>query len=203
MSSPPTFPGDAASAELGAILRGLWAELLLAVGEQNHPWRLAHLATSGASGPCQRIVLLRGIDEAGRRLFAYTDARSPKAEQLRNDARVSWLFYHWEQKVQLQIVGPARLHHGDELSREHWVRGDVGNPREYLAPVPPGTPVAAPLALPPGPGEPHAPGSGEANFAVIVGEIERLDALFVRPSGNFRARFDWRNGAWQGTWVQP
>ena len=89
-------------------------ELLRSNVDRKHPFRLLYLSTWGVY-PEVRTVVKRKID-SDLNLTFFTDSRSPKVEQIRNNSKVSALFYHPKKKLQIRLYGQAILideGHGD------------------------------------------------------------------------------------------
>jgi pyridoxine/pyridoxamine 5'-phosphate oxidase len=82
-------------------------ELLKSDKDREHPFCMFFMATAG-DYPELRTIISRKIDPDLSILF-YTDPRSPKVEQIRENNRVSALFYHPEKKLQVRIKGKAYL----------------------------------------------------------------------------------------------
>jgi hypothetical protein len=185
-----------------------WRQLSDACDEPSHPWRLANLANVVDGTPHQRIVVLRAADQNTRHVIAHTDARSPKMDQLHRQPRVSWLFYDWQLRIQLTMQGTMSLHAADAVAEQRWNETAPGNLAMYLAPHPPGTETGEPTTnqpdwLPQREATRADISPGQENFAVLQGQIDSLDLLFIRREGNLRASFDWNGNHWQGTWRAP
>lgn len=83
------------------------AELLQSNTDRHHPFRNFSLATFGLY-PEVRTVVARDVSQ-GLSLLFYTDSRTPKVAQIKEDARVSALFYHPHKKLQVRMKGLAEL----------------------------------------------------------------------------------------------
>ena len=83
------------------------AELLRSNAGSKHPFLYFSLATFGQY-PEVRTVVMRKVEQ-GLSLLFFTDYRTPKVAQIRQNARVSALFYHPEKKLQVKMNGVAEL----------------------------------------------------------------------------------------------
>lgn len=184
---------------------------LLAHGceDPKSPLHTPVLATVGLDGAAQcRTVVLRGFDPARRLMTVYTDYRSPKVAEIERDARISLVFFEGVSKVQLRIFGIAALHRGDATAEQAWSRLEMFGRRCYLGAAP-GAPSQEPSAgLPPDllGIAPDAARSaiGFQNFTVIEIRMEKLDWLYLSPSGDRRARLTWdARGAFAADWLTP
>jgi len=97
-----------------------WDRLTAAVDNRNDPWRTPALATSDASGPAVRTVVLRGAEQGCQRLDFHTDCRAQKVLQINNHEDVAWMFYDAFTKEQLRCRGPVRIHSGDASALQAW-----------------------------------------------------------------------------------
>jgi pyridoxamine 5'-phosphate oxidase len=176
---------------LAGIEARCWRELGECVRDDTHPWRTLVLATADGERADARIVILREADAAARTLVFFTDSRSPKIDQLR--ARPSGTLVAWsrEHAWQLRIaVALEAFTDGLEVS-SRWARLKLSPAaRDYLSPLPPGSPVdrhAAPDR------------ASREHFAVVRAKVEAIDWLELHADGHRRARFD----ATGGRWLQP
>jgi len=187
----------------------VWAELEAAAasrpGQSTHPagphaWRSPALATVGLAGePQVRTVILREVDAGQGCLGFYTDARSPKVQQIGRDARGALLFWSpalgWQLRVQVQL----ELHTAGLAVTARWARlRDSRSAGDYLAPLAPGS-----LLEDHGHGQAPSPEPElhrRTHFALIEARVTALDWLELAPAtGHRRALFD-ANG--HGRWVQ-
>ena len=88
---------------LDGILDDMWSMLLRGVADSNDPFHWPVLGTTCKDGCRLRTVILRQAIRSDLLLVCYTDARASKAQEIMNFAKVSWLFYHPDTKVQLRI----------------------------------------------------------------------------------------------------
>lgn len=65
------------------------------------------LATSGADGPSARMVLFKGVDDAGAFLF-YTGYHSRKGRDLEADPRAALVFYWTATRHQVRLSGSVK-----------------------------------------------------------------------------------------------
>ena len=193
--------------ELPRIESEIWRGLSAACTEPGNTWRLPVLATVGArGGPHARTIVLRNINAAERSLVFHTDVRSPKIEQLREDNRVSVVFYDPSAMTQVTVLGTATVHTDDSTADAEWYSAAASSRRGYLAPQPPGTRVQQPDSNLPDSVIGRVPTEQELanarpNFAVIVVAATEIDWLKLDREANFRARFDYSSGDPVAQWV--
>ena len=180
-------PLNARIETLALIERTLWAELAQAASERDHPWRVLGLATVEGARAAARSVVLREVVPQKRRLLFYTDSRSPKVEQLRQQPLGTLLAWSapWGWQLRLE-VSLAVAESGLEVS-SRWARVKLSpSAQDYLAALPPGTPV-----------DRHEPERGSrAHFGVVTAQVSAIDWLELHADGHRRARFDEQGGRW-------
>lgn len=183
-------------ATLDSLPDSAWDTLAEGANRGRHPFHTVTLATMGQGGAQARTVVLRSADPATRTLSCHTDLRSAKVEELRTDPRCTWLFYDREGKLQLRLSGEARVHVDNALTHERWAAG-ASRSRQCYRPLAPGAPCVAGDLDVPAEAEPE----GMAHFAVLTCVVDTFEWLYLRAAGHRRARFQWRDGAWAGTWI--
>jgi pyridoxamine 5'-phosphate oxidase len=183
---------------LNEIAAAVWRELAAAAQDPGHGWRLGVLAThDDHAGPDARTVVLREVDAGAHRLAIYTDARSAKRQQLALDPRA--VLVCWSEALGWQL----RLRLACELRSEglevssRWARlRQRPSARDYLAPLAPGSMLAA---APAPPAQAASVSEERTHFALIEARVLSIDWLELHPDGHRRARFD-ADGA---RWLQP
>lgn len=204
------LPADLTSdAALDEIQASIW-DLLESSAAENAPgWRLPVLATLTDHGCEQRTVVLRVVDRAGGSLQFHTDVRSNKVQQIRQDARVSLLFYDHERSVQLKIRGVASIHPGDEFAQSLWDAGTPASLKMYSAPLVPGTScdcfhhnmTESLLGRLPERCEIEA---GRINFCALRVVVKSAEWLRLSQAGHLRASFEFADGhLLSACWIAP
>ncbi len=193
---------------LDGVLEGIWRMLDRGVSNYRDPFHRPVLGTAGPKGPELRCVILRGFSKSDRVLVCHTDARAAKVPEIARRSKVSWLFYHPPDKVQLRITGQATLHADDDFADRQWVASRLSSRLNYCATEPPGTPIDSPSSGWPDFLRHRAPTlldteKGRQHFAVISCRIDAIDWLVLKLSGNRRARFEWDEAGLHANWLVP
>lgn len=176
---------------LPQIEAALWRELASSVHDKAHGWRLPVLATQGTDGPDARVVVLREVDKDQRTLVMFTDARSPKVQQVQ--AQPGGVLVMWSQALswQLRLRVSLTVETSGLRVSSHWAKlAMTPAAQDYLAPLPPGSPL------------PHKPApqrESREHFALLAAQVVAIDWLELAPGGHRRALFD-EHGA---RWVTP
>ena len=193
---------------LEVVLDEVWAMLKKGAARFNDPFHCPVLGTSHEEGCNLRTVILRQFNLPERILVCHTDARAPKAREIKEFNRVAWLFYHPRKKVQLRISGKATLHAADQFADDQWAAAGITSRLNYAASEPPGTSVDKPTS-----GLPDflknkvstllESEKARRHFMSIACQIDSLDWLRLSLQGNRRARFAWDEKGMRSTWVIP
>lgn len=180
---------------LSAVRMAIWRELSNATRDKAHAWRTPVLATVNGGSADARVVILREVEEQNARLLFYTDERAGKVAQMK--IAPAGCLVMWSPTLRWQVRCHVRmtLDVSGLAATSRWAKIRLSPAaNDYLSNVPPGAPLQD---VPDG-----GSGSGaisRAHFAVVSGEVDRLDWLELAPAGNRRAMFD----AAGERWVQP
>lgn len=184
------------------VLQKIARELDNGSSDSRHPFRYLSLATvdTEMSAPNIRMVILREITDDWR-IFAYTDARSTKVEELKQLNRAALLFWHPHHKTQVTLTARVTLHQDDEVAQKYWQQDVHGPARKAYTPlVSPGTVIDRPE-------EAHRwPESYSMDhFCVLECELVDLQVLQINGKEHRRLSFQ-REGhtdTWTGQWIAP
>lgn len=170
--------------------------------DAKHKFRFFSVATISKSEktiPQSRMVVLRSFSDDWTFEF-YTDHRSSKVEDIRNNPIISALFWDSSKRVQVRIEADAVIHNRDEVSAHRWkdVQGDAQ--KAYTSVPAPGTPVNAPE-------DAHKwPESYRSDFfSVITCSAVKITALQISGMEHlaFTCNRSTSSEIWQKTWITP
>ena len=182
---------------LPQLFQAIWTTLNEACHDREHPWKLP--IVSNAVFKCnrtvseQRIVVLRGCDDAFFRLFFHTDSRSAKYQQLQDNSHLHWLFWDPKHRIQLRVQSLVTLHHQNERSEKEWEATDPGSLKIYSQVLAPARPLCYPK--PPHVLEPHRHYTreelvaGKPFFVLVEAQVLSLDWLCIGEEIQQRAYF--------------
>jgi hypothetical protein len=160
------------------------------------------MASLDQDGVDARTLVLRECDDVERELVFYTDARSPKLDQLRAAPRAVLVTWATDLGWQLRL----RCHfevatHGLGVA-SRWARiRCTPAAQDYLFPLPSGTAMTQPLP-PAGSGggelapEPAPSPLEHHHFAVLTAKVDVIDWLELGSPRHRRARFDASGASW-------
>jgi pyridoxamine 5'-phosphate oxidase len=194
---------------LDGTLDRIWTLLKQGVDHFDDPFHWPVLGTQGEDGTSQqRTVIFRELIRSDRILVCHTDKRAAKVHDIEKNHKISWLFYHPENKVQLRISGQATLHGDDAFADRQWAATKITSRLSYFASHPPGTTVEKPSSGIPDVFLKTIPSlleseKGRKHFMAIACKIDSIDFLVLRILGHRRARFEWKEDNYRATWLVP
>lgn len=177
------------------IFSEIQKELDLGVSEKKHPFKLAVLGTVGLDQMARlRTIVVRKISKDLRVTF-YTDKRSKKVTHIKENNKVSMLFYHPEKSIQLKIEGIATLINDAAILKQHWTAVGERSKKDYTTTKAPGTEIT------------NSEGIEYLNethhFCMIIVEPKKIEYLKLNPDTHTRIRYSNENGKWHGEFLVP
>ena len=162
--------------------------------KKGHPFKYFALSTIWNGKPRQRTVVLRKVQPDLQLLF-YTDKRSSKVEQIKQNPEVSALFYHPKKMMQVQIEGRASVKENPEMLRTVWKSIPAKGKKDYTTVLPPGVETENPEEL---------EYLKEENYFCMV-EIQptRIEYLKLGQPHHLRVEFVKSGNDWDGIFLIP
>ena len=164
----------------------------------DHDFYTAVLSTINEVKPSSRIIVIREIQLDLNKLIFYTDFRSEKVKQLKQNPNCQLLFYNRESRYQLILSCKANLEEDSDVVDGHWQ--NIGRKDAYQTLDAPGTVLesltSAAII------DPELADGGKDNFAVFACMIEQINVLQI-GSPNKRYRFILKDGEWQSLNLVP
>jgi len=177
----------------------VWAALITAAQPSRTPFTVLQFATSGLDGaPKIRSVILRGADAERGAVSFFTDVRSAKIEEIRDQPRVSLLGYDADAGFQIRLEGKATMDTEGPEKAAAWAACRSHTRALFQHPLPSGTPISGPAEA-----APADDVDGERNFAVIVVSVIRIGWLDISGPLHLHAVFQRHGRDWRGGWVSP
>jgi pyridoxine/pyridoxamine 5'-phosphate oxidase len=177
-----------------------WDEIIMemkaGLQEPSHPFKLATLATVGlGSLPRLRTVRIRDFDPQNMRLTFFTDSRSKKILHIKENKKVSMLFYHPEKMLQLRLEGLAMRERDEAVLQNLW-EGIEGNSRQdYLTATAPGTEIKNPDKL--------EYLEEQSFFSAVYILPFKIEYLQLKHPHHLRIRFSKQEGNWKSDFLVP
>ena len=176
------------------ILQEIKAELTNGHSKKRHPFRYFTLATSHEGSPRQRTVVLRKILPDLNILF-YTDARSAKVEDFKDNSQVSALFYHPKKLMQLRVEGKAQKITDPKQLKQYWNNIQESSKKDYITERAPGSPIKNPDNVDYLEEEHH--------FCAVKIVPKSIEYLRLKRPNHLRIQFKKTEGEWNGEFLVP
>ena len=162
---------------------------------KEHPFHYFTIATLGVDKFARlRLVALRNVSEDLKLTF-FTDKRSKKVLHIKENPRVTLLFYHPTKLLQLRIEAMARINSDEFQIQKTWEGIGTEAQKDYLTKEAPGTTITNPDKL---------EYLKEGDFFSIV-DIEpfRIEYLKLNTKGHVKIKFYKKNPDWLKEFLVP
>lgn len=170
-------------------------ELRKGVEKKGHPFRYFTLATLGVDKYARlRTLVLRKVSEDLMLTF-FTDKRSKKIIHIKENKRVSLLFYHPEELLQIRVQGIATIKTNQDQLKSTWNELRPGSKKSYTTKKVPGSEIDNPKGL---------EYLKDDNYFTVV-EIEpfKIEYLKLARPDHLRIRFFREHNDWIGEFLVP
>lgn len=162
----------------------------------DHPFHYATLATVGLEQvPRLRTIVIREFDPGNMQLTFFTDSRSKKMLHIKENNKVSLLYYHPEKLLQLRIEGLAFKEADEDALTAYWDEIREPSRKDYTTQERPGAEIGGPDQV--------DYMQGSENFAVVRIQPFRIEYLQLRRPNHIRVRFSRSGDSWSGDFLVP
>ena len=193
---------------LDKIYSKIWDLLNLGLQDRNASFHLPVFICGEDTNFDGRIVVLRGVNEKNKKIWFHTDIRSKKIRILKSNPESSMLFYDKEEKIQLRIIGIAKINHQNDITEKSWKKTAHISRQCYLGEKAPGSKVSIPTS---GLSENidnfkysiEESEVGYKNFCLIETFITSIEWLYLAAKGHRRAHFILKNNSIDKKWIIP
>lgn len=173
----------------------LKSELQKGVHKKGHPFRYGVLGTVGLSKMARlRIVVLREVHD-NLTLTFFTDKRSKKLIHIKENNKVSMLFYHPKKLLQLKVEGLASVVIDESALSIYLNDVQPNSKKEYTSQNAPGSLVTKPESV--------EYLNSENHFCVVEIEPFKIEYLKLKSPNHHRIRFSKTDGNWNGEFLVP
>ncbi|MGI9552126.1 MAG: pyridoxamine 5'-phosphate oxidase family protein [Aurantibacter sp.] len=162
---------------------------------KGHPFHYFTLATLGVDKYARlRTLALRKVSKDLKLTF-FTDKRSKKIIHIKENKRVSLLFYHPGKLFQLRVQGIATINTDQEQLKKIWNELGVESKKGYTTKEAPGSTLENQTAL-------EYLKEGDY-FSVVEIEPYRIEYLKLEKPDHLRIRFSKEDKDWNGEFLVP
>lgn len=177
------------------FFKELQEELRKGATEKGHPFRYCTLATVGLDNIARlrTIVLRKATDEL--MLTFFTDKRSKKITHIKENKKVSLLFYHPEKLMQVRIEGLAMVNNDFKSRKLLWDAIPEASKKDYTTSESPGKEIKDPDVVDYLQDEDH--------FCVVEIYPFKIEYLKLKRPNHIRVRYSKENSDWEGQFLVP
>ena len=177
------------------FFKELTEELHLGVSQKGHPFRYFTVATVGLDRMARlRTVVLRNVTENLMIRF-FTDKRSKKITHIKENPKVSMLFYHPQKLVQLKIEGLASINTEAASLKAYWDKIPLHARKDYATTKSPGTTIGTP--------EDISYVENQDHFCAIDITPFKIEYLKLKSPNHLRVRFTKKEESWNSEFLVP
>lgn len=173
----------------------LKTELHQGAVKKGHPFRYCTMGTVGLENSARlRTIVLRSITESLHMVF-FTDKRSKKIIHIKENPKVSLLFYHPEKLLQIKVDGLARILSDEKTLKKYWSGVQPSSRKDYTTILPPGSGISNPDAV--------EYLDKEAYFCILEITPFKIEYLKLKKPNHLRVRFAVESDQWKGEYLVP
>ncbi|MEH6681604.1 MAG: pyridoxamine 5'-phosphate oxidase family protein [Sediminicola sp.] len=162
---------------------------------KGHPFRYGTLGTVGLDKLARlRMVVIRKLSE-DLKVSIFTDARSKKVSHIKENNRVSLLFYHPAKLLQVRMEGLATITEEQGILERMWREVPKEAQTEYTAKAAPGSSIPK--------GERTEYLTEGHHFCILEVHPFKIEYLKLQRPEHVRIRFSKKEDQWKGEFLVP
>ena len=193
---------------LDKVYSKIWNLLNLGLKNRNAPFHIPVFICGDKNKIDGRIVVLRGVNEEEKKIWFHSDIRSNKVKILKSNSEAALLFYDKIEKIQLRIIGSAKINYQNSFTENSWKKTAHMSRQCYLGDKPPGSNTSTPAS---GLSEDvdnlkyslKESDVGYKNFCVVEVFITSIEWLYLAAKGHRRAFFNLNKKNLDKRWLIP
>jgi general stress protein 26 len=177
------------------IFEKITQELKKGAFKKGHYFKYFTLATLGVDKFARlRLVALRNVSDDLKLTF-FTDKRSKKVLHIKEDNRVSLLFYHHKKLIQLRIEGIARINNDQFQIQKSWEQVGTEARKDFITKEAPGSTIDDPDSL-------EFLEEGDY-FSIVEIDPFRIEYLKLKKNGHIKIKYSKNENGWSSEYLVP
>ena len=177
------------------IFEKITQELKKGAFKKGHYFKYFTLATLGVDKFARlRLVALRNVSDDLKLTF-FTDKRSRKVLHIKEDNRVSLLFYHRKKLIQLRIEGIARINNDQFQIQKSWEQVGTEARKDFITKEAPGSTIKDPDSL-------EFLKEGDY-FSIVEIDPFRIEYLRLKKNGHTKIKYSKNEKGWSSEYLVP
>ena len=163
----------------------VWDLLAQGVVNKRSKFHTPTLSTINGNAINSRTIILRKVDKKTKMLFFYSDSRSRKVLNIKQNNNVTVHLYEPRFKLQVQLYGYANIENKTEKTKDIWHSLKSFSKKNYLSELSPGEKINSLDDLK------YNADNEEAfyNFSLIYFKVSKLECLQLSEIKNIRVEF--------------
>ncbi len=173
------------------LLTTIFKDLSTGIKTAKHPYRYACLSSISQKKPTQRMVVVREIEE--NTITIYTDSRTKKVADFKQNPNASLLFFDYIQMKQIQLNGMISI--DNTTDPNEWNTISEKAQRDYTTHLAPGSRIDDPKNV--------TYQKDTIYFCKLLFTFTTVDYLEIKKPQHIRATYSIKNNNWEGNYVVP
>ena len=163
----------------------IWDLLAQGVVNKKSKFHTPTLSTINGNAINSKTVILRKVDNKTKMLFFYSDSRSRKVLNIKQNNNATVHLYEPRFKLQVQLYGHAKIENNSEKTKNIWSSLNSFSKKNYLSALSPGEKINSLDNLK------YNTDYEEAfyNFSLIYFKVSKLECLQLSDIKNIRVEF--------------
>ena len=163
----------------------IWDLLAQGVVNKKSKFHTPTLSTINGNSINSRTIILRKVDNKIKTLFFYSDFRSRKVLNIKQNNNATVHLYEPRFKLQVQLYGHAKIENNSEKIKNIWSNLNSFSKKNYLSVLSPGEKIDSLDNLK------YNTDNEEAfyNFSLIYFKVSKLECLQLLDNKNIRVEF--------------
>ncbi len=177
----------------------IWDLLAQGVVNKKSKFHTPTLSTINGNAINSRTIILRKVDNKTKMLFFYSDSRSRKVLNIKQNNNVTVHLYEPRFKLQVQLYGNANIEHKTEKTKDIWSSLRNFSKKNYLSVLSPGEKINNLDDIK------YNADNEEAfyNFSLIKFKVSKLECLQLSDIKNIRIEFVYSESADKKYYMVP
>ena len=177
----------------------IWDLLSQGVVNKKSKFHMPTLSTINGNAINSRTIILRKVDNKKKMLFFYSDSRSKKVLNIKQNNNVTVHLYEPRFKLQVQLYGHANIEYKTEKTKSIWNSLNSFSKKNYLSELSPGEKINSLDDLK------YNVDNGEAfyNFSLIYFKVSKLECLQLSDINNIRVEYLYTESSYKKYYIVP
>ncbi len=177
----------------------IWDLLAQGVVNKKSKFHTPTLSTINGNTINSRTIILRKVDNKTKMLFFYSDSRSRKVLNIKQNNNVTVHLYEPRFKLQVQLYGYAKIENKTEKTKDIWKSLNSFSKKNYLSAFSPGEKINSADGLK------YNKDNEEAfyNFSLIYFKVFKLECLQLSDINNIRVEYVYTESSNKKNYLVP